>query len=120
MFKIKMDIQITGLEKFKDLSSTLFEYALPRDLDYAFNIGYSDSQASVPVRTGYLKSTGQVSAPAPLERELSYSADYAGWTDLHHPTQAGWFTRSSEYIQQTLPQLVDRTVKEQVGIVSRK
>jgi hypothetical protein len=121
---LRFTIETVGLEnisaKMNDLQKSIFGYALPRDLDYAFNIGLQEAQRNVPVKTGALRDSGRVTTTGPLARMLNFPLSYAAKTNASHPTKAGWFDRAVDYIEETLPTNMERSVSEQVGIVSRK
>jgi hypothetical protein len=121
---MRFTIEPQGLEnlggKFQDLQQRLFGYALPRDLDAAFQIGLQEAQRNVPVRTGALRGSGHIRSSSPLQRELSFPLNYAVYTNQHHPTKAGWFDKAVDYINQTLPAQAERSFTEQVGLTNRK
>jgi len=117
-----LEIEFTGLrmtEKMNDLEKSIFQYSIPRDMDGVFNLALQEGQRLAPFKSGALRGSGRVVKPGPLERRLEFTVDYAMATNKKG-RNAGWFDTAADLIRRTLPENINRSVREQTGIVFRK
>jgi hypothetical protein len=100
---------------FQDFSNTMVRYGLQEPVDRLFKAGEQMARSQAPVRTGYLRSSIR-SERTHSGARLIAEAPYALYVDKRVP----YFSNAVEMIQRELPRLVQLSMNQQAGRISRK
>lgn len=100
---------------FSDFTVNMSRYGIQEPIAYVLKQAELMARSKSPVRTGFLRSSIHSEVGARGGR-LVAEAPYALYVDKRVP----FFSDAVDYINSTLPQLVQRAISEQQGRLSRK